>query len=228
VRAWAAALTAFGAVAGAAGTAQAASFAMSELSSDTTPAAWLDATLELEVSGSSLRVSVANLTSGANSFDVAAIYWNVSADVLGLDYAGAPYDDEGSDWGLYDSGYYIVTARFGSFDYALVRSWTSNRPTRIAPGETKSFAFEIRCAPGAACDSSDFTTGFSSEGYVPAVAALRFNFGPGGDAAFGASNSFTVVPEPYTACLLAFGLVALARSRRGSARSQSRKSSKAR
>jgi hypothetical protein len=104
-------------------------------------------------------------------------------------------------------GYDLVTGVFGDFDYSLRTEPGGAGSDRIAPGETQSFALSVSCANYAGC-GNDLLDGWSEGGSVAASVAMRFAYGPGGAAAFGALT--TPVPKPSTAALFALGVAALA------------------
>ncbi len=195
-----------------AGPAGAVSFVLSDLSSDSTPAAQLKALLDFEVNGSTLSVSVRNQTLAAAPFDISTLFFNVSPDVIGLTYTGAREGDDAA-WALFDSGTSVTNWKFGTFDFALLGSVSSNSG-QIVHGHSNDFSFGIACKSGAVCNATDFGSGMSTGGQLAALVGLRFLDGPGGDGAFGGATQQAPIPEPSTALLLALGLVGFARARR--------------
>jgi hypothetical protein len=191
-----------------AGQAGAASFTMSDISSDSTPAAQLKALIDVSVSGSTLNVSIRSQTAASAPFDIGSLYFNASPDVIGLTYTGAR-EGNSSLWGFYDSGRAVNNWKFGTFDFALHGS-ASNAAALILHGHSNLFSFSILCKQGVVCDASDFFSGMSQGGDLSALGGLRFVNGPGGDGAFGGTG--TPIPEPSTALLLTLGLVGLART----------------
>jgi hypothetical protein len=198
--------------------AAAVSITLSTVSSDTTPAADLDATFDFSVAGSVLTLVVTNDTTAPDDvFNINEIYFNASdtSGVTGLTFPGAMHSVEGNvmaDWG---SGMPagrktdIMADGFGIFDFGLTNLMGETDPSTIwggqDPAQFVTFTFSISgtgpFAPG------DFIAP-SSLGYT---AAAKFVNGPGDDSAYGA------VPEPSTGLLLAFGLAGLAVGRRRSA-----------
>lgn len=196
-----------------AGQAGAVGFNLSDLSSDSTPVSQLAALLDFQVSGSTLSVNVRNRTSAATPFDIAGVFMNASPDVIGLTYTGAR---EGSStaWTLFNSGTAVTNWKFGTFDFALIGSISSDAG-QIVHGYSNLFSFGIQCRSGAVCDVNDFLGTLSTGGQLAALAGLRFVEGPAGDGAFGGGTQVAPVPEPSTALLLALGLVGFARARSG-------------
>jgi hypothetical protein len=199
-----------------AGPVAATSFVMSDLSSDTTPVGQLKGLLQFAVSGSTLTISVNNQTTAASPFDISTIFFNVSDDILDLDYTGARVGDD-NDWALFDSGSTVTNWKFGVFDYSLLGSVTDN-DGQILHGHSNDFTFDIGCKSGAVCNASDFGVGLSRDGRLASLVGLRFVDGVGGDGAFGGGTNPLPVPEPSTALLLGTGLLGIAARRRQAAR----------
>jgi hypothetical protein len=195
--------------------AEGATFALSDASSDTTPLQWLSATLSYTLlSSQTLELSVRNDTSAAARFDIAWIFFNTAPEVSYIQLSSATSSTRGDNTSAWHLGYYgydIFTSVFGNFDYALRTEPGTTGVDLIAPGETQSFTLSVFCASYVGCDD-DLLDGWSEQGRTPASVAMRFVYGPGGDAAFGALT--TAVPEPGTAALVALGLAGLARRRR--------------
>lgn len=207
----------------AASSARAATLPFSDASSDTTPAAWLAATVDYTLlDTSTLEIRVTNETTAPAPFDIQLVFFNTAPEVEYLSLLSAVSSLEGPNtdaWYLGHYGYDQVTAGFGAFDYSLRTAPGAPTSDRIAPGETQSFTLTASCAGYAGC-YGDPLDGWSEGGAERARAALRFAYGPNGDAGFGASFRIAVVPEPHSAALLALGLAALsaARARRPGAR----------
>jgi hypothetical protein len=198
----------------AASSARAGSFAFSDASSDTTPAEWLAARLDYSlIDASTLEIRVTNETAAPAAFDILLVFFNTAPEVQYLSLLSAESSLEGPNTDVWHLGYYgydRLTAAFGEFDYSLRTAIGAPVPDRISPGETQTFTLSASCAGYAGCVGG--VLGGWSEGGTPAQAAMRFGYGPNGDASFGAL--ITVIPEPHSAALLGLGLAALAGARR--------------
>ena len=176
---------------------------LSEMSSDSTPAADLDGSMTFEVTGASeLTITVAN----SSAFEINAIYFNADSIVTGLTL-DATSDAALAGWDFITGGGNPTKADgFGVFGYAL------DAGTTIGGASSLEFVFTI--AGTGPYTETDFTNVLS----VPpppsnlAAIAAKFASGPGDDSAFGAS--LPVVPEPGTASLLALGMLLLGQRRR--------------
>lgn len=190
------------------------SFGFSQASSDTTPAGWLGATLTTRlIDNQTFEMSVRNDTAGATAFDIQHVFFNVGGQMGTLNLVEAVSSVNGSntgDWSVGDYGYERTTAYFGNFDQSLRTVAGASADQRIAPGETQSFTLRMDCSYGL-CNLNDLLSNMSTGGYGEAYAAIRFAYGPGGDAAFGAltQRNLVVAPEPTTAVLLVGGLLAM-------------------
>ena len=165
---------------------------LSDLSSDGTDAEALDARLLFDVVGETLSLTAMNDTSGADGFDISAVYFNAMPDILELLPAPA------------ELGWTLLLDKsangYGVFDFALI-SDLGNDSAKIDPGESLTFTFDI--VGHAPFSDASFTSAFSGipPGNNPVLAAAQFVSGPGGDSGFGA-----VVPEPGTILLTLLGL----------------------
>ncbi len=176
----------------------AATLDLSDLSSYATPASYLYDVLKTTVNGSNLRLTLTNIY----TYEITEIYFNFTDNVTSLsETASFP-----SGWSLqlFDQ----PTDGFGSFDTALIGA------TSIPPlGGSQEFRMRIQGTSPFA--DTDFTTEFSNVlgGGTASWAAAKFENGPGGDFAFGAS---TAAPEPHSMLLFGAGglLVGLAIRRR--------------
>jgi hypothetical protein len=199
--------------------ATAALISLSNVSSDETPADWLDAQVvfAFNPSTSFVTLSVTNLT-GADTtprgdpsyFNISAIYFNATSNVGEVFFASL------GDWELFArddpdaKGNPTKADGFGIFDYALIadKQGASNSDL-INPGETVDFTFFIL---GGSPSDTDFTTEYTTDqnGNEIALAAAKFVNGPDwnpiDDSAFGAN----AVPEPATMLLLGVGLIGMA------------------
>ena len=199
--------------------ASATTIGLSEFSSDVTPAGELLANLTFDVSGSTLTITIDNLTDLATSgFDLTAIYFNTTDDIEGLSLSTA-------GWDLHPPGSTMANG-FGMFDFALTVSGDPNLPTAttVGAGEQGVIELTITCGAGDVCDMFDFAVNDPStvdpDTNTQLAVAAFFQNGPfrydpdndmfDDDSAFGASGEgFPAVPEPGTFGLLATGLLAL-------------------
>ncbi len=199
-----------------ASTGRAATLAFSDASSDSTPAAWLAATLSYTlIDPLTLQISVRNDTSQELPFDITMIFFNALPEVEYLSLVSAESSVDGENTSAWHLGYYGYdrrTASFGEFDYSLRTEFLAPAADRIAPGEIQDFTLSAFCSGYVGCAINGVLGGWSEDGYRSASAALRFEFGPQGDAAFGALT--TPVPEGDTGALVGIGLVALAAAHR--------------
>lgn len=191
---------------------------LSEYSSDDTPASELTATANFSVMGSTLTLTVTNLTHTVTSgYNMNQLYFNTSNDVTNLMLTGAYGSVDGdnlSAWTLNAATGGQSTATkadgFGKFDWSLLDGVNGN-PSTIYPAEVQTFTLAIFCGMGSTCDEFDFGWEYSSGRGEHVRVAAKFISGPHGDSAFGGT---TIIPEPSTAALLGLGLAALARRRR--------------
>jgi len=168
---------------------------LSQLSSDKTPAEWLDATLDFSVVGNELTVVVTNRTdtnpgNPPPTYRINQFFFNSTDDVEGL----VLHSMKG--WSL---SFDKKADGFGRFDYR-VRAKLGPPKHQIAPGASRTFVFDILGA--GPFDEQDFVTAMSTipPGHTSAVAAAKFVGGPCCDSAYGAT-----VPEPATLVLVLLG-----------------------
>lgn len=187
--------------------------ALSELSSDETPAALFTGRLTFTVSGDSLVLDIANNTAAPTEFFINQVYFNATANVTGLTLA-----DPVEGWTLVFGEDVEKANGFGYFDAKLA---TGDHDFEVAPGATKTFSFDIQgLAP---LTDADFVTELSARGNPSTLGAAKFVRGPDDDSGFG-SGLLTpppIIPEPpipepltLTACLLGFGALGLKARRR--------------
>jgi hypothetical protein len=193
-------------------TGNASTLNLSDASSDLTPASTLDATLDFQVfGGNQLQLTLTNNTSGADEFNVNAVYWNSLSVVSGLSLVSATHSVTGDVMGAWTP---VLTNQiangFSTFDFALDDGIGSMNPNIIMPGNSITFLMNISgtCAGSTNCLDTDFIA-MNGDGYF---AAAKFVNGPDDpqaagfeDSAFGA----TAIPEPSTALLVGLGLACL-------------------
>lgn len=175
-----------------------ATIGLSDLSSDSTPASVLLATMEFEVSGSTLTVTVTNDTASPNDYKMNEVYFNAPASLTGLTLTSPP-----SGWNLHTN---VAADGFGVFSFGLIDG-VGTSPAMIQPGATTVFTFMMT---GTASET-DFVSIFSSipPGSQPAIVAAKFVGGPGDDSAYGAT-----IPAPGAAAVVAVGAGLMLRRRR--------------
>ncbi len=196
--------------------ASALSITLSEMSSDGTPAATLDAELDFTiVGGDQLQIVVSNTTSGSDEFNINQIFWSSGGDVSSLTLVSATHSVEGdvfSSWDPVVTG--TMVAGFGVFDFGLSDGVGALAPNVIQPGTDITFLLDISgaCADAFDCDAlADF---LSQTPTLSKSVAAKFVNGPDDpeepgeeDSAWGASGP---IPEPGTLALCVLGLSALA------------------
>ena len=179
-------------------TASATIITLSDASSDETPFNLLNATMEFEVVGNTLTLTVTNTTADPNAYKINELYFNVP-DGVTLSFDGLP------GWA---DAVNVMAAGFGTFDFALLDG-QGGSPNQILAGETVVFNFTITAGMPT---KDQFVTLFSDpvgDGDAYIVAA-KFVGGPGDDSAYGGA-----VPAPGVLALLgAACLVGVRRRRR--------------
>ncbi len=179
----------------------------------------LDATFDFDIVGTSLELTVTNLTSGDELFDINEVYFNASSNVTGLTYNSATHSGGGSAknaWTFLEDDGTLTSVTmadgFGIHDFALLNG-SGPGPKDISP--TESITFEFTIAGTGPFAMSDFTTTLSrqeSGGDHLTLAAAKFvrrrdslgNEILPNDSGFGGA-----VPEPGSAMLLALGALSL-------------------
>jgi hypothetical protein len=172
---------------------------ISGLSSDSTSAQALAATLEFEVSGSTLTLTVTNRTDGTGrgEYKINRIYFNATSRVSALTLtspAGWSLDTNAEGGG-----------RFGRFDFAILGG-VGQSSSQIDAGGSQTFILSI--SGNGPFSATDFTTELSRipTGDTPSLVSAKFVQGPGDDSAFGAS-----VPEPAASAMMLGALLAASR-----------------
>jgi hypothetical protein len=183
---------------------------ISGFSSDSTSAQALAATLEFEVSGSTLTVTVSNETDGTGhgEYKINRIYFNATSRVSALTLVSP------SGWDLETD--VKGGGKFGRFDFGLIGG-VGRSPSQIDAGDSRTFVLSI--SGTGPFSATDFTTERSTipSGDTPSVVSAKFVQGPGDDSAFGATDQI-VVPEPAASVLMAGVLLAASRCLRSSRR----------
>jgi len=204
----------------AASSAQATTIILSELSSDTTSAGQLDATLDFQVAGTTLTLTVDNNTAAPATFQMNEVYFNALSNVTGLTLTSATHSVNGDVTAGWSVSTNVAADGFGVFDFGLIDGVGTGNPNAIDSGESIIFTLDISGTP--TFDMNDFVDlSTNPPGSIQAFAAAKFTDCAGSgclaalDSAFGSSSdpSF-VIPEPSTVALLGLGLVSLTARRR--------------
>jgi hypothetical protein len=190
----------------------ASTITLSDVSSDATPASTLDATLDfMVIGGDELQLTVTNLTTAPNEFNINAAFWNTTNVVSGLTLTSATHSVVGdvfNSWEPVELG--NAANGFGEFDYSLDNGVGENNPDVIQPGNNIVFLMDITglCADTFSCTMNDFVSE-QENGYI---GAAKFVNGPDDPEAPGTEDSAwgAAVPEPGTALLFGSGLIGLA------------------
>ena len=181
-----------------------------------TPPSVLNAVVTVELSGTSLKVTIDNTTSGgpgAGNYDISEIWLNITGETV------ASVSPAGSGSGATSLGFDLLAPPpvmvngFGNFSTGFgVHGDRNQNPDLIVSGEMNVMVF-LTCQDG---DCSSAMLDNNAKG--KAVAAKFINggnaFGDENDSAYGASPA-AFVPEPGTAALMALGLFGLAIGSRG-------------
>ncbi len=185
---------------------------LSTHSSDATDPALLLASFTFTVTGNTLTIDVTNGTSGANSFDISAIYFNFSSNVTALSFdslSSVSGNEVFTDWALSTPGANNPIGLFGSFDASVIDGQGA-MGNAVAPGDTYTFTFSFLGGGVTEADFVDETTDLG------AFIAAKFVSGPDDpedpgneDSAFGA-----LIPLPPALPMGIAGLIGVAFLRR--------------
>ena len=188
------------------------------------PVSVLDATLDFDVSGSTLTLTLTNDTTDPNTFDINEVYFSTSDDVTDLILNSVTHSVVGdvlAGWSLFPStgdGGPTHRGGFGVHDFALLDGLGID-PELVGPNE--SVIFELAISGTGPFDMSDFLTlseqtlggdNILTFAVVKFINANPDVFNKGHDSAFGASDSF--IPEPSSFVLAVLGLCMLLGYRR--------------
>jgi len=174
-------------------------YTFSDLSSDSTPASDLDATLTFTVTseGSAslndlLTLTLDNQTTAPNAFNINELYFNFNGSHAGFNIESDPFTTTLT----HGNGTSTTAANgFGSFDIKL-------DGFSLASGGSAIWTIDLGLT---GVTNSDFNAlSLIPPGDVQTFAALKFVMGPGDDSAFGA-----VVPVPAAVWLFGSGLIGL-------------------
>lgn len=185
-------------------------FQLSDMSSDSTPASSLTATMGFSLSGNTLTVTITN----DSAFVITDFFFNSGGFETSLTLTATSGNFSGTDpWILNGAS---GADGFGTFDHWINGGNNASDPPVIANGETAVFTFTVSGSP----TIYDFTTYLSdpppNDDLARAIVAAKFQSGPGGDSAFGASS--TLVPVPPALAMGLLGLVGVAAGRKRYAR----------
>jgi hypothetical protein len=177
----------------------------SQLSSDSTPAAALDANVLFSVVGSQLLIDIQN-----NSlYSVADLYFNTDTDITGLAFNNAGATN--AAWGVTGGTSQAQGADgMGSYNWWVTFGSGSNR---LGAGTT-SLVFDMTTTGPVTEGTIGTKFSINPPGSQTALGVLKFEAGPNDDSAFGGSTIATTtstVPEPTSMALLGLGALPLLR-----------------
>lgn len=196
---------------------QATTITLSSMSSDETPYQQLNATLDFQVAGSTLTLTVTNDTADPAAFNINELYFNATDDVTSLALVSAVKDgssDVTAGWTLSTDE---SVAGFGTFDFGLTDGVGFDNANVVNPSGQVVFTLDIGgTGPFDMVDFVDRTSepdgAFAAAKFVSCRGSECFE---DDDSAFGKQNdpSF-VLPEPGLSALVALALGGLVAIRR--------------
>lgn len=150
-------------------------------------------------------MTVVNQTVAPAGYTISEIVFNVSDDVTGLTLVGN---------GGFAAAQLAAIERgdgFGWFDWGLDLGLGN---IGVPANSSATFTFNVT---GSNLDEGDFFSGVSwGAGLTPAIAAMHFQNGPGGDSAWtiGGLEPQRIIPEPTTMVLLGLGIAGMVVARK--------------
>lgn len=167
------------------------------------------ATLEFEVSGNTLLITVTNDTAEPSAYRISEVLFNATSELTSLTPLTLP------------DGWSFATNQnansFGQFDFRVSSGTGQNAPT-INPGETKQYSFTFT---GTGVTQETFLNEGSGSTRGGIIVAARFiHVQGGGGNAYGGTTQTPFIPEPGTAALL---VIAYAISIKGRRRTDDRR-----
>ena len=180
-------------------TAQGATLTLSDVSSDETDPALLDATLEFTVvDATTVTLTVTNLTADPTAYTIDQIAFNTTDNITSITLTEID-GVTSTDWLLASN---TVMDGFGVYDWSVTQD-TGSITNNLQPGDSITFTFTV---DGTDILDTNFTTELSAipPGDIQAYASVKFVQGPGDDSAYGA-----VVPIPAAAWLFGSALLGI-------------------
>ena len=162
--------------------------------------ALLDASIEFEVTGNALTITVTNTTEELHPYHINQILFNASSDVTSVQETSMP------------TGWSLATHRnanaFGHFEY-MIHGGAGANSQALLPGDSAMFVLTFQ---GSNVTAEDFLSEFS-DGARPMLVAAKFLNGPGNAGPYGGTDQAPPIPEPGCLALL-MGAIAVAYRRR--------------